>query len=89
MKKLSLFVALSAVLLGGPISAFAQANSSTAAGQSIHAVNSQVVGTPSPRATDSSYGGTTSGSSAAAMKNHPAMHACVGPVSFCNIYFGS
>ncbi|MFC0396834.1 DUF4148 domain-containing protein [Paraburkholderia rhizosphaerae] len=40
---------------------------------------------------DSSYGGVAQGTSASGMKKHGSMMRsnCVGPVSFCNIYFGS
>jgi|ERR1700754_27227 Domain of unknown function (DUF4148) len=41
---------------------------------------------------DSSYGGIAQGTSASGSKTHrhAAMRSsCVGPVSFCNIYFGS
>jgi hypothetical protein len=41
---------------------------------------------------DSSYGGVAQGTSAAGSKTHrhaPMHSSCVGPVSFCNIYFGS
>jgi hypothetical protein len=37
-----------------------------------------------------SYGGVAQGSSSSGMSKHAAMRSsCVGPVSFCNVYFGS
>ncbi len=37
-----------------------------------------------------SYGGVAQGSSSSGTRKHAAMRsACVGPVSFCNVYFGS
>ncbi|CAB3751924.1 DUF4148 domain-containing protein [Paraburkholderia humisilvae] len=39
---------------------------------------------------DGAYGGVAQGTSASGMKQGPSMHSsCVGPVSFCNISFGS
>jgi uncharacterized protein DUF4148 len=36
------------------------------------------------------YGGVAQGSASSGMRKHAAMRsACVGPVSFCNVYFGS
>ncbi|GAB2889186.1 hypothetical protein GCM10027093_25070 [Paraburkholderia jirisanensis] len=88
MKKLSLLVALSAALLGAPVASFAQTSGASANVETTQSVHAQAASTPE-RTTADSYGGTTSGSSAAGFGKHAAKQACVGPVSFCNIYFGS
>lgn len=38
---------------------------------------------------EASIGGVTSSSSAAGVAYHDAPSACVGPASFCSLYFGS
>ncbi|HVE09228.1 MAG TPA: hypothetical protein VNE00_18385 [Paraburkholderia sp.] len=88
MKKLSLLVALSTIFLSAPIASFAQGSDMSADGATVHATQPQTAGASAQAATDS-YGGTTSGSSAAGFHKHAASQACVGPVSYCNIYFGS
>jgi len=88
MKKLSLFVALSALLLAAPVASFAQTSGAQANFDSAQTAQAQAASTPA-RTTVDSYGGTSSGSSAAGFGKHAAKQACVGPVSFCNIYFGS
>jgi hypothetical protein len=79
-----------------PAFAFAQANDS--------AVPQDAVATAVQQQGDSSYGGSVSGSSAAGAPQHhwysflghgkrngsnSQQDKCVGPASFCNIYFGS
>jgi len=88
MKKLSLLVALSAALLGAPVASFAQTSGAPANVETAQSVPAQAASTQD-RTTTGSYGGTASGSSAAGFGKHAAKQACVGPVSFCNIYFGS
>jgi uncharacterized protein DUF4148 len=51
----------------------------------IHAADAKVAAQQG-----SAYGGVAQGTSASGMNKHASMHSnCVGPVSFCNIYFGS
>jgi hypothetical protein len=88
MKKLSLLVALSTILLSAPVASFAQGSDMSVDGATVQATQSQTAVTSAQAATGS-YGGTTSGSSAAGFHKHAASQACVGPVSYCNIYFGS
>jgi hypothetical protein len=57
----------------------------------IQAAEAKIAAQDDPQATQQTYGGVaqngTSSSGAAGHKTTQA--ACVGPVSFCNVYFGS
>ena len=56
----------------------------------IQAADAKVAAQQDDQVVSHSYGGVAQGSSAAGTKKHTAMRSsCVGPVSFCNIYFGS
>jgi uncharacterized membrane protein len=78
MNKFTLAAILATSLLAGPITSYAQSNAPQSADTKVTARH------------DGSYGGVAQGTSASGMKKHTRMHSsCVGPVSFCNIYFGS
>ncbi|MEQ5842873.1 DUF4148 domain-containing protein [Paraburkholderia acidicola] len=60
----------------------------------VHPIYEQRVKAQAAQAAKSGYGGVSAGSQQAGEKPHglPMPHGnphCVGPVSFCNIYFGS
>jgi hypothetical protein len=58
---------------------------------SIQAAEAKVAAQNAPQTTQSSYGGVTqNGSSSSGMRTHASTDSsCVGPVSFCNVYFGN
>jgi hypothetical protein len=68
-----------------------QAGYSPSAGEDVHyPADIQAADAKAATQNDSSYGGVAQGTSGSGTKLHARMHAsCVGPVSFCNIYFGS
>ncbi|EIF34619.1 hypothetical protein BCh11DRAFT_02425 [Burkholderia sp. Ch1-1] len=57
----------------------------------IQAAEAKVAAQNAPQTTQSSYGGVAqNGNSSAGMRKHSSSDAtCVGPVSFCNVFFGS
>ena len=58
---------------------------------SIQAAEAKVAAQNAPQSTQSSYGGVTqsSNSSSGMRKPMSSDSSCVGPVSFCNVFFGS
>lgn len=57
----------------------------------IQAAEAKVAAQNASQTTQSSYGGVAqSGSTSSGMRKHaPSDPTCVGPVSFCNVFFGS
>ncbi|REE22275.1 uncharacterized protein DUF4148 [Paraburkholderia sp. BL27I4N3] len=57
----------------------------------IQAAEAKVAAQTAPQSTQSSYGGATqNGGSSSGMRKHASTDSsCVGPVSFCNVFFGS
>ena len=59
----------------------------------IQAAEAKIAAQNDQQLTNQAVGGVTqNGSSASGTKSHTAMHtsaSCVGPVSFCNVFFGS
>ncbi|ABE35053.1 hypothetical protein DR64_6221 [Paraburkholderia xenovorans LB400] len=57
----------------------------------IQAAEAKVAAQDAPQTTQSSYGGVAqTGSSSSGMRRHATSDStCVGPVSFCNVFFGS
>ncbi|ASW01350.1 DUF4148 domain-containing protein [Paraburkholderia aromaticivorans] len=58
---------------------------------SIQAAEAKVAAQDAAQTTQSSYGGMTQdGNTSSGTRTHmPASSSCVGPVSFCNIFFGN
>ncbi|PRY09449.1 DUF4148 domain-containing protein [Paraburkholderia sp. BL25I1N1] len=57
----------------------------------IEAAEAKVAAQTAPQSTQSSYGGVAqNGGSSSGMRKHASTDSsCVGPVSFCNVFFGS
>lgn len=57
----------------------------------IQAAEAKIAAQDDQRLTNQAVGGVAqNGSTASGAASHTAMHSgCVGPVSFCNVYFGS
>ncbi|CAB3760307.1 DUF4148 domain-containing protein [Paraburkholderia solisilvae] len=68
-----------------------QAGYSPSAGENVYyPADIQAAEAKAATRNDSAYGGVAQGTSASGTKMRAPMHSnCVGPVSFCNIYFGS